>query len=330
MVKSASKRGQRKPAQKQRKTKKVVPYNSQKPIPQFVAANCDPFNEQVRGVKVPDQNSASSVAAFSLDRITIPADGTYGGAFRAFRYHPKNAVVGATSMASATTWNPTGAFLGGSAVSNTTALAQGYAALRCAAWGIRLNCRQSATTAQGVVHICQVPEVLDGATWSFPTSVSQMQTCGGYKRFDVAALTMKTHTEVGKFTDMTAFRYIDPNTADTSAPGIFSTTGWTSIIIAVEGATAGANVLDVDFIHHWEALPGPGAPVIPPSTAMAYSPAVLASTSFVQEHLSSANVINDVVSSKAFWADVYDLFNTGIAIANGVASGLEYVAPLFF
>lgn len=330
MVKSASKRGQRKPAQKQRKTKKVVPYNSQKPIPQFVAANCDPFNEQVRGVKVPDQNSASSVAAFSLDRITIPADGTYGGAFRAFRYHPKNAVVGATSMASTTTWNPTGAFLGGSDVSNKTSLAQGYAALRCAAWGIRINCRQSATTAQGVVHICQVPEVLDGTTWSFPTSVSQMQTCGGYKRFDVSALTMKTHTEVGKFTDMTAFRYIDPNTADTSAPGIFSTTGWTSIIIAIEGATAGANVLDVDFIHHWEALPGPGAPVIPPSTAMAYSPAVLASTSFVQEHLSSANVINDVVSSKAFWADVYDLFNTGIAIANGVASGLEYVAPLFF
>lgn len=298
-------------------------------LPQYVVAHTNPFHEGALGVKIPDQNSAPSGTAVSYNRISATIDNAYGGWVSAFRYHPMGYLVAASGVTSTTSFSWQAAFGGRTPLVNQSALASQYGAVRTAAWGIQLSCRQSLNNAQGTVHIAQIPDILNGSTWEYPTSVAQMQACGGYKNIKLSQLCDKPHTEVGKFTDFTAFRYVDPGSADTGAPGVFPVTGWTTIVVFVEGASLSTTVLEIDTIHHFEGLQSQGQGINPITQSAPFSPSLIAAVSYVADTISTGKQIVDPDSDSKFWGDVRSAFTTGLSIANGVASGLEMLAPIF-
>lgn len=302
-------------------------------IPQFTLANLNPFSDKVLGCKVPDQSTMPSSVAVSVDRTTMSSDATYGGSVRAFRYHPRSVSVGAGAMASTTTWTWLASFGGATTTNNIGSLASSFGALRCVAWGLKLRCRLSDTNAQGALHICYVPENLNAGvtTWQFPTSVSAMSGLAGYKCIPLADLRTGEHTAPGLFTDETAFRYLDPATADQgTGTTIFPLTGWSTILIAVEGLATGSAqaAIDVDIIHHWECLPGTLAAITPLSPAAPNSPAIIAGTKYAAQNELSKEGIRDT-GEPSFFADVVSAFQTGIAIANGAEQMWQMLSPVF-
>lgn len=320
-------------AKKKTKTaprRRSQPKNTQKtPVPQYLIAHTDPFRESALGVKVPDQNTAASGTAVSYGRATATTDATYGGWVGAFRYHPKGTSVSATGVATANTWTWQASFAGLNAATNLSSLSSQYGAIRCVGWGIHISCRQSDANAEGTVHIAHVPDVLNGSTWELPTSVAQMQSCGGYKNIRVSQLAKTSTTEVGRFTDQTAFRYIDPGLSDYAAPNIFPTSGWCTIVVFIEGAKTNSAVLEIDTVHHWEGLQSQGQGINPITAAAPFSPSVIAAVTHVSETISAARKIVDPDGDSSFWKDVKHYFATGLAIANGVRQGIELLAPVF-
>lgn len=307
--------------------------NRERHMPQFVVATTDAFAEEAKGVKVPDENTSASGAAWSQDLTGLSTDATYGISVQTFRYHPGASRI-AGIAASTSSWTWPSAFSGSGPVSNQSTLATTYAALRTAAWGIKITSRAAPGTLSGNVHVCLVPDVLAGSTWQYPTTINAMTGCQGYKRYPLSALVEGEIKVNGKFTDITAFRYMDPNSVDysptTGSGRIMATTGWLTILVMIEGDVSKTNLVDVAVIRHYEGIIGSNASagVISPSPAIPHSPAVMAAAKFASESLDMVRIVDQTVNDKSFWNEVLDAFKTGISIANGVTTGLSYLAPI--
>jgi len=308
------------------KKKKTIP---RRVLPLFAAAQLSPFDEGVKGIKVPDQATAPSFTALSRDLTGFTTDATYGVSGSVFRYHPTNFRVGVTA-ASSSSWSFTAAFGNAVNTTNLSSLTASFAALRPVAWGVRLTSRLATTTASGNVHICLVPDLVDGTTWTYPTTLSAMESCVGYRRIPVAELCTNEVVIASKFTDGSAFTYIDPAKADTGAPGIAPASGWMAIMVIVEGPVSTTNIIDTDAIHHWEALAGTGSAmgVFSPSEAAPSSPAAMAATKYLIDKASPVRIVSDVVNDEGFWRAAADTFSAGVKIATGLYNGMELLGAL--
>lgn len=292
-------------------------------IPRFVLAQTDPFNQNSFDAKVPDTNTASSCTAFSRNDYSIGTGATLGAGrvFRPGLY--KNSV--SLTPASQTGWTYDGTFTGATDASNVSSVASTFASYRTVAFGISISTRLSYTEAKGIVHIALIPDMLNNTTWDFPVNTSQIGYSFFHKKITLAELLDEPVTVTSKFTDMTAFRYLDANVSDIgSYTHANPSSGWCSILVWVEGGPASATVLDIEQITHIEALPpatnGSGG-IIVPSAATPHSPATLAAVSYMNEHISPVqHQHSDDRSKEVNWARIW---KTGVDIANGVGKAAE-------
>jgi len=305
-------------------------------LPQFVIAQVDPFSPRALGVKVPDEANMPSAVAFSRDIATLNVQATFAGAGYVFRFDPANYIISPVPTSS-TSWTwPTFA-AGNSPVQNQAALNTNFDLLRTVAFGIKIITRQSAFAAAGFLHVALVGESLTGTSYSYPTSVSAMEYAPSYRRIPIADLIEDEVLVPGKFTDASAFRYLSPNVQDVGAAGGYSTnyqsSGWSAIMIWVESPTLSLNnIIDVEIIHHYEALTKSGLAggVIECTMAAPTSPAVMAATTYVTERMPNIQVDReDEEDTGKYWALAGKLFKTGLKVASGVFPVLAPIDALF-
>lgn len=297
-------------------------------IPQFTMCQIDPFAPECFGAKVPDESTAPSSTAFSRTQYPLSTGSGFGGCGAVFRYHPAAFAVDLIP-ASSTSWANHTAFAGTTATSNQLALASAYSEVRAVGFGIKLSTRLNYTTASGVVHIALVPDILDKVTWNYPTGIGAMEYSPYYRRIPLADLIENEMLINGKYTDLTAFRYVDPAIPDfgpTSA--VFPSTGWLAIQVWYEGAINITNALDIEYIAQYECFSQASSTtlgVMSVSPASPSSPAVMAATSYLIDATEPIKVVSDTNENEPdFWQGVTSVFDTGLKIANGVASALEY------
>jgi len=322
-----------------RKARKANTKRGKMDLPQFVIAQVDPFCPEAFGVKVPDDTTSPSSVAFSRDLVTLSTNATIGGAGAVFRFSSSAAIYNATPVTS-TTWTFPALATGSSPVSNNGALATNFNLLRTAAFGIKLETRQSAFAAAGFVHIALVPDSfssLSAAQPSYPTSVALMEYAPYYRRVPIADLIEDEITVPGKWTDSTGFRYINPILPDdTSLNSTFPAAGWLAIQIWVEAPVSITNVVDIEMIHHYEGLSqnstvsGGTGGILPLTKAAPYSPAIMAATDHVVTHMEPIAVNReDEENTGTVWNDVFQLFGTGLQIASGIFPILGPASSLY-
>lgn len=304
---------------------------SKRSLPQFTVAQLDPFCPEAQGVKVPDDATAPSAVAFSRDLQPLNT-GTTGGAGLVFRYHPVAAFVSPT-VSSSTTWTWPVSFASTN-VANQGTLAANFNAARVVSFGVKLSCRQSILNASGFVHVALVPEVLDGSTWQYPTSVAAMEYAPYYRRIPLADLARDDVIIPSRYTDHTAFRYIDTANPDTITNFRPATTGWMAILVWVEGPISMPSALDVDIIHNYEALAsnpsGSGTGGILAITAPApYSPGIMAATDYTIQNSEPVRVIaENQEDTPDFWNTAKSLYGAGVKIASGMIPVISTIASL--
>jgi len=255
----------------------------------FVLAQIDPFSEKVRGCKIPDSNTFPSTPIAVGD--SIPYDvGAAGCTMAAFMPMLKNWGVVATT-ASGSTWTWPALYGGGRDSSKLASIDGSYSLYRPVAHGIKISCPYAPTTVTGNVHVAIAGSSTFGeTTWTYPTSLADLQECMFYERYSLASLTQQPLTVVNKFLDCTATRYMDPssdgiaNSVDTG----FQSNGWGAILICIEGCPASTTgLLSVENLLHTECITKQGT--IDTSTpAQPYDPELLRQTSRVAGTVRSA------------------------------------------
>lgn len=288
------------------------------PISKFTLAQLDPFSEKVMGVKIPDVNTQPSSTVVVEDEYTMASDATYGVSVNVFRpLITAFAVSGTPAGPGGWTWS---AGYGGVTNSSKRAtIIANNTAVRSCSHGLRISCALAPTSVTGFVHIAIVTESeFSKTTWSFPTTVSQLQTSQWYKRVPLAMLTQRPFKVVNKILDHNGFRYIDPSSdlADTATDMTLHTSGWANVIVAVTGVPVSTNCLSVESILHLETLPSPGS-------AQTVTPAANASSQAVEQ---ATNVANS--SPAVFEEGAFGNFLQGAANAAGEVGGALYDATL--
>lgn len=309
-------------------------------MPSFAIAQVDAFCPEAFGCKVPDDATAPTSIAYSRDEYSLSTTAT-GGAGIALRYHPISVSVPPT-VVTGTTWTWPATFGGSTFVANAPALQAAFSTVRAVAHGVKITTRQSAFAASGFVHVALVADNNTAlSTWAFPTSVSAMEYSPYYKRIPLADLIEDEVLVMNKFTDHTAFRYLDINHGDnnaafaTAASNIaytygFPAGGWMTILIWVEGPASVTNAIDIEVIHHYECLSTQPNGIIAITAAAPCSPAVLAATSYLVEHTEPISVVReDEDNVGPFWRDVATLFSTGLRVASGLTNVAGMATNLF-
>lgn len=221
----------------------------------FALAQLNPFDPGIRGVKVPDENTAPSSAYYAYDESSVTTSTTNASCVAMFPSVTAYRVDATNNVAvSSWTW-PAG--YGGTSNSNIlTSVQNNMNVARPVAHGVRLVCPLAPTSATGFVHVCLYAlNDLSQTTWNLPTTVAQMTELPYYKRLTLAALTQTPLVCGNKFMDMTAFRYLDAATSDVAntANGLFMVPHqWMCILIAVEGAPSGSTCLSMENVVHYE------------------------------------------------------------------------------
>lgn len=254
-------RSKRAPARRKRSTRRRrvgVRTNAvrRRPLSKFTLANINPFDQNADGCKIPDANTYPSTSVRVEDEVTSTTDAVYGVFAQAFRPYPTATKITATA-ASASSWSWTAAYGGASNSSRLSSITSNYSLVRPVAHGLKLYCPAASTTITGFVHVCVYAQSEIGTTWSYPTSISQMNNCMFYQRFPLSLLTQKSVTVVNKFLDTSATRYVDPS-SDVAAQATdmtFQTEGWGAIIVAVESAPVSTSALTLELITHLECTP---------------------------------------------------------------------------
>jgi hypothetical protein len=303
-------------------------------VPQFTLANADPFHDNAFGVKIPDECSMLSCAAFSRDEYIINSVSVTGSFTQAtvFTVDPGAATAQSlTPVSGVWTWPAT--FANANAVGNRAALISSFSEIRCAAGGIRISVPTSYTNTQGFMHVALIADLRDQSTWSYPTSLTAMQNADAYMRIPMTDLIENELRVSHKWTDYTAFRYFNPGIPTATYTGNLPSTGWAAIMVYCDGLSATPSIAayNVETIKHWEGIaPGNAAAGITPRSQPApYSPAVLAGTKYVQDCLPAIQVVaDDINSENTFLSTIGSLFNQGVNIANGVIDGAYKIAGI--
>ena len=217
-------------------------------IPQFLAANLNPFDMVSRGVRCPDTNSTPSSGFHVLDSgyvnasnlSTTVANGLIMNVFRPYVNNP--VVLASTSSTSAVAW--TANLVQNIQAAKYAAVLGQYELFRAVAHGVKLTCPLAPTAAAGNIHICLYTprQITSGTTFPYPTSVAEMRECPFYQKFTLASLTQNPICIANKFCDITGFRYYQPGVSDQVADTTAAVAGvnqvpggWMHIIVALDG-----------------------------------------------------------------------------------------------
>lgn len=297
------------------------------PSAKFALAQIDPFEPLCLGAKVPDSNTIPSIANADTDQIGINPIVT-AGHLCAMAFAPS--YVNATNLASPGTsvsWNQAWA-----SRRNFTNVVSSIEGIRPVAHAIRISSPLAPTAATGFVHIGLDVESRRAHTTGgtaipeFPTTVNEMTGLAHYKRFTVASLTQSPVTAINKWIDETGFRYDDPrsfnNYISEASNTLVNTTfnfggSWANIIVMVEGAPTGQNVLSFEHLLLTECIPRKDAFILgtqaapnSPGTMSAVSQ-MAASGDFAHTEAGQESYINKSLAAladgaKTAGAQVYD------------------------
>ena len=222
---------------------------------QFTLGQINPFDPDVKGVRVPDDNAAPSSAFFSYDENTITTSST-NACCSAFFPTASNYRVDSNNNIGTSSWTWGASFAGSYNSAQLSAITSTYNVTRPVAHGVRIYCPLAPTAATGYAHVClYVFNTYGATTWALPTSISQMTELPYYTRISLASLTQTPYILTNKFCDMTAFRYTDAGSNDqgNTSVGQFNIPHqWMVILIAVEGAPSTSACLSCESIIHTE------------------------------------------------------------------------------
>lgn len=279
-------RYRRRYARRRPTTRRRVPKKKKVTLTKFMLGQINPFDDRVLGAKIPDANTTPSSTVVANDEWAIAGDGLntlVGWAFRPWLN--SQAVQAVASSGNSWTWPASFADgVGGGNSARYSSIIGNYALARPVANGVRLTCPVAPTSVTGFCHVALYCESMFGATtWTYPTSLGQLNNCIWYKRYPLAMLTQKGLTVVNKITDCTASQYVDL-TSDMAANASDLNKmqdGMCAILVILEGVPLStATQLSAEVITHYEALTKPSG-VITPSPAAEFSPQELAGVSRV-------------------------------------------------
>jgi len=220
-------------------------------LPKFALGQINPFDPNVKGARVPDQNTAPSDTFYAQDETFVSVGASNFAECKAFNPSIRNLLTVAPRSAS-DEWAWPAAYGGRFPTTNSTAIEAQFQLYRPVAHGIKIQCSSSNLNADGFVHVALYSQSLRGASWQLPTTVAQMSECPYYKRVPLSALSSNGPLYVvNKYMDPSAHIYRDVTyTAAQSGENEFATTfGWMTIIVAVTGTVNNASVIVESMVH---------------------------------------------------------------------------------
>jgi hypothetical protein len=293
----------------------------------------DPFNIDAAGVKTPDENQDFGNTVIARFQEDLVCDPVFGSAASAFSPDLLNAnPFNAASITAGNAWTFPGNFTAGITYTNQVAIAAAFETYRVVAWGMKLSCNQSFTTAAGNVHICLFSPDFTLLGWSTaaPLSTTAMSFLPGYQRIPLADLIEDTVIVTGRPLDPSAHRYRSTRASfnvgnATIVAGTEATVGWYYVLVAVESTVINANAIRVEVVTHLEVIPRPTGGVIDPMPPAPHQPLVMATTKNLMAAIPPARIIADV-SEQTFWGAVGDAWDEGVKLASGVADAYGWMA----
>jgi len=208
-------------------------------------------------VRFPDQNTYPSVPYLGTQRSTFISNANSNAA-RAFFPYPNYCDLAPASITAGNvvTWTG-GASRSVIQYANLNSTVQSF---RVPAWGVRLSCLSSITTASGLAYIAVVPwEPHLAPSVNLPTSEDEFTSCVWHTIVPVSELTTRPMIIPGRLLDESVHRYraigsVYPSVVPTAE--IETTTGHVCVAVLVVGATSGTAILG-ELVTHIEAIPRP-------------------------------------------------------------------------
>lgn len=284
-------------------------------LPQYITCLLDPFNQDCNGTKVPDINQLPSTTAVMHDRKSGSTNAA-GLVVAMYTADPGNILYSPATYATASSWNwPITWDL--FATSETAAYGNykvNCATSRTVSFGVKLSCPASITVASGLVHVCMVPSnYAEGPQSTFPSSFGAMRVMPGYMTVPLANLIQDSVIIPGRLADEGAHRYRATGrpwfmNTDNVVTGIESSTGWSHILVAIEGGPPdAAAVLSFDLVYHAEGVARPGTAVMTANeTPAPYLPQLISAAMNVMRHIPFARILDGSSQTQepAFWKTV--------------------------
>lgn len=225
----------------------------------YIKSFINPFNDDVLGVKIPDSNAQPSIPLRCLDSFDRTVDATYGVVAGAFNACPQQNHVVSQTAPSSSSWTWAAGFTGYNNVAKVNNITTDQEMYRPVAHGIRITSGLAPTAATGFLHVCVFSQALyNQSTWTYPTSISQMQQVPGYKRVPLGRLTSEGLLVVNRPMDVTAQRYVDSDSPGFASAGTMefqSGLQWCSIVYAVTGAPVSSTPITIESVLHIECIP---------------------------------------------------------------------------
>lgn len=293
-------------------------------LPKFVRAQLLPFDNSVNGVKIPDSNTYPSCPVRADDQyvsITTDANGLWAHAFLPTL---KSAHVDHTAS-DASSWTWSAAYGGGHSSSRQSAVKDSYTLVRTVAHGLKLTCSAAPTSVTGNLHVAVVASTDYGkTTWNFPTSISEMSNAMFYKKYPLAMFTQQTLTVCNKFIDVTATRYMDPDSDGiANATDVdFHNNGWAYILVVLEGCPAATPMISIETVTHLECIPKFTA-IDNSSPAAPFSTTILQGSSRISGQVPAAHSDQE---TQSYFQDIVSAADEGMhAGINNVVG--NYIVP---
>lgn len=156
-----------------------------------------------------------------------------------------------------------------------------------------------------------------------------MKLLPGYGEANLADLVDEQVVIVGKSMDIGCFRYRDVNYPwRSSATDMEDSSGWFGIMVFVEGAIGNAKALNLEYIHHYEAIPGGLASSIIQSTMAApHQPLLLAAAENTVAMIPAARQV-DQNDDGDFIDRVENAWNKAVGFATTVAGYASTAAKI--
>lgn len=251
----------------------------------YLAAQINPFEDSVTGVKIPDANSMPSSTVKSDDYFTLTLAAGESCSANAITVDPSTYRISAPVGSAGSSWTWAAAYGGTTSASKRGQMASECAAYRAVAQAVRITSGLAPTTVTGFVHVAlYIVSTYNQATWDLPTTVTALANLPGYKRIPLSRLTTEGLVVVNRPLDCTSQRYEDIDAAvgqTASTQNEFQIPHqWAVILIAVEGVPLASTPIVIEVATHYETIQRPTA-VTPPTAAARYSPTSLGAASSI-------------------------------------------------